>query len=165
MDWLKAASEACTDADMPLRWVTPTGFPVVQDYRRTIEKRIETWVGGKKFKLKLQESTHLLDKGKARNASSPNFVHSMDAAHMMATALRFEEGACLAMVHDSYATHAGSVEDMHHHLRMAFAELYATDWLQALYHALRDQGVEAPPPPALGTYDPVLVLAAPYFFA
>ena len=62
---------------------------------------------------------------KQKNAFPPNFVHSLDATHMMMTALKCKEAnISFAGVHDSFWTHAGDVSQCRDILRNAFYELY-----------------------------------------
>lgn len=50
---------------------------------------------------------------KQKSAFPPNFVHSLDATHMLLTSLRMKEsGLHFAAVHDSYWTHAADVDVM-----------------------------------------------------
>lgn len=50
---------------------------------------------------------------KQKSAFPPNFVHSMDATHMMMTALKMKKlGLNFASVHDSYWTHACDIPVM-----------------------------------------------------
>ena len=59
-----------------------------------------------------------VNKPKQRTAFPPNYIHSLDSAHMMLTARAcHKEGISFAGVHDSYWTHAGTVDDMNRILR------------------------------------------------
>lgn len=59
-----------------------------------------------------------VNKPKQRTAFPPNYIHSLDSAHMMLTARACQkEGISFAGVHDSYWTHAGTVDDMNRILR------------------------------------------------
>lgn len=50
---------------------------------------------------------------KQRSSFPPNYIHSLDGAHMMMTAMACrEEGMSFAGVHDSYWTHACDVDRM-----------------------------------------------------
>lgn len=93
-----------------LAWWSPVGFRVIQDYKDRIE-------GG------------AVAESKPVTASVPNVVHSLDAAHMMATisqCLRAseEEIHAFAMVHDSFGTHAARIGQMKKVLWKAFGSQY-----------------------------------------
>lgn len=104
---------------------------------------------------------------KQRTAFAPNYVHSLDATHMMMTAIACRKaGLCFAGVHDSYWTHAGDVERMNEILREKFIELHSRPLLEDLLAEFRETypGMEFPPVPIRGEYDVRSVRDAPYFF-
>ncbi|WP_215776911.1 DNA-directed RNA polymerase [Paludibacterium sp. B53371] len=102
---------------------------------------------------------------------SPNFVHSLDASHLMmtvATCLEYSDIQHFAMIHDSYGTHAANTDTLAELLREAFVAQYGQEVIREFYEELCEQvpeGVELPPPPAVGDFDLEQVLDAPYFFA
>lgn len=172
MDWLKEASRLAAATDLPVWWTTPAGFPVMQDYREMIAQDVELYFGGSRRKLRLQIDGDKLDKRKQAQGISPNFVHSLDAAHLMRTvALGATEGiTSWAMVHDSYGSHAGRAGDLQRILRAAFVEQYDAnvleDFRQQLLEQLRPEDREKlPPVPAMGSLDLSAVNASEYFFA
>ena len=64
---------------------------------------------------------------------SPNFVHSLDATHMMLTAINCaQQGLTFASVHDSYWTHAADVEKMNRTIRETFIALHESNVLKKL---------------------------------
>ena len=79
-----------------------------------------------------------------------------------------EEGPhCWAMVHDSFGTHAGSIERMDRVLREQFVAMYANgNPLEQLVEGMGfPEGVEIPELPAEGDFDVSGVLEAEFFFA
>ena len=102
------------------------------------------------------------------NASSPNLVHSLDAAHLQLTVMRaLEEGVTsFGMVHDSYATTPGKSGVLATALREEFFLLYEGDILGDLYNQWIDLTDERlPPPPRLGSFKLGEVLLSTYFFS
>ena len=83
MSWLQRASRVASKEGLPIRWDTPVGFPVLQAYKETKPYRIETKLLGSTFRPMLYKETGKIDKNRQANGISPNFVHSIDAAHMM----------------------------------------------------------------------------------
>ncbi|KAI0225187.1 DNA-directed RNA polymerase [Massospora cicadina] len=70
---------------------------------------------------------------KQRSAFPPNFVHSLDASHMMKTALAMQkENLYFASVHDSYWTHACDVDTMNRLIRQEFISLHSKPILDSL---------------------------------
>lgn len=172
MDWLQEASRIASEDGLPIRWETPVGLPVVQDYRETIGERIKTEITGRRIDLTVTREGDKLDKRKQAQGIAPNFVHSLDASHMMETVcLGLGQGIkAFAMVHDSYGTHAGHADALNVILREAFVSLYREDVLAKFRETLVSQlppklAAKIPPLPQYGTLDPEAVLASEYFFA
>ena len=70
---------------------------------------------------------------KQASAFPPNFIHSLDATHMMLTALECrQQGLTFASVHDSYWTHACSIDQMSGIIRDTFIALHSSDVLGKL---------------------------------
>ena len=86
-----------------LQWTSPTGFPVSNDYRKP-DTRIINIRDGIRVRHRIADGCRPeIRADKARNAASPNFVHSMDAAHLIRVVNRANaEGITnLLTVHDS----------------------------------------------------------------
>lgn len=172
MDWLKAVAKIAASDNLPIHWETPSGFLVSQDYRKYEGQRIDTTICGVRTQLLLSIETDLLDRRKQSAGIAPNFIHSMDASHLVATV-----GKCLdvgvtslAMVHDSYGTHAADAEMLSMQLRTAFIEQYTPDVLGGFLKQLQAQlpqelAEKLPPPPSFGSLELDGVMESRYFFA
>lgn len=115
-------------------WTTPLGLPVVQPYRVVEHEKIVTVLA----RVRIVDSTKATPTDARRQAAAlpPNFIHSLDASHMMMTATECKKrNIAFASVHDSYWTHAADVDDMSAVLRDAFVELHT----QPLLENLRDE--------------------------
>jgi DNA-directed RNA polymerase len=173
MAWLQKASRVASSEGLPIRWDTPCNFPVLQAYPETRPFRIETKLLGSAFRPALYKETGKLDKNRQSNGISPNFVHSIDAAHMMITidVAKQCEIYSFAMVHDSYGTHAADAELMWWCLRKAFVEMYCqVDVLEDFRIDLLDvlpahRHAEIDPIPQKGDLDIRVVEDSPFFFA
>ena len=66
-------------------WTTPLGLPIVQPYRQ--EKRKQIMTALQTVYLSDPNSPAAVNSMKQATAFPPNFVHSLDATHMMLTAL------------------------------------------------------------------------------
>ncbi len=151
MDWLQEASALLAkdrDANgkpLPTYWITPAGFPVTQKYSKTRLKQVDVILtspikildpfGHVDKELKKGDEIHPsveakipdeLDPRKQRNGIAPNFVHSMDASHMMLTV-----DACVdkgihsfACIHDSFGTHACDAQVLFETIRDVFIKTY-----------------------------------------
>ncbi len=167
MQWLRQAarlivqSEAHT-ADPFIKWRTPSGFLATQAYFEPHIHRIRTLLHGPARIRVLAESD---DPNLTKHASSfaPNFVHSMDAAHLHRCAARAAaEGIpALAMIHDDYGTHAAHAAQLARIIREEFVAMYEEfDPLEDL----RSSYQFLPQLPQKGTLDIKDVLESRYFF-
>lgn len=169
MAWLReVASEVCKTGKT-IRWTTPLGFPVRQSYRKSSKKTpsvIRLPFGGSITVRRMPEQCDPVAKGKAKNAFAPNWVHSLDAAHLMMTGMRCAaDSMSFADVHDSYWSHAARTDDMHRHIREQFVALHAVDQLKRLSDEIEQRyDIELPDTPDRGDLDLKDVLNSPYFF-
>lgn len=168
MTWLSDCATLIAKQGKPVTWVTPMGLPVVQPYR-TKGKQTQTVVTALQNVMLVKEENDSLpvNTRKQRTAFPPNYVHSLDSTHMMLTALQCHEaGLTYASVHDSYWTHASSVDTMNHILRRTFVDLHSQPLLDDLLaHFKRTYpGIEFPPVPPKGDLDLKEILNSPYFF-
>lgn len=124
MHWLAECAKCVADTGATVQWTTPLGLPVVQPYRRATRHHVRTLLQ----RLVVVENNDTLPvmKTRQRTAFPPNFVHSIDSSHMMMTAVACRKaGLAFAGVHDSFWTHAGSVDEMNKILRDSFVELHS----------------------------------------
>ena len=126
MKWLQQAASLAASEELPVRWTTPVGFPVMQAYPDLEKRKVKTAINGKLVYLTMYAEKDNLDRRKQSSGIAPNFVHSCDASHMMLTLVRAKQAGIdnFAMIHDSFGTTAGDVEDLYHVVREAFTEMY-----------------------------------------
>jgi DNA-directed RNA polymerase len=172
MDWLRAAAAVASEGDLPLWWTTPMGLPILQEYKEQRGTVVEVHWAGQRVQLLTQSDGDKLDRRSQANGVAPNFVHSLDAAHLQAVALRCKRDGIrhLAVIHDSFGTHAADTERMSAILRETFVEQYAGDVLGRLYDELVEQlgpdlAAKLPRPPAMGDLDLDVIKQAPFAFA
>ena len=167
MAWIETCARKCVNSRQaqPLSWIGPTGFPVVQPYRSSKLFRINTLL--QSISIAANDVKAPLSKKKQTQAASPNVIHSWDGAHEHLTAIScHEEDIDFAAVHDSYWTHAATMDDLHTILREQFIEMHAFDLVGDLYEqwSAAFPRVELPPPPPKGNLDLNLIRESPYFF-
>jgi DNA-directed RNA polymerase len=173
MDWLQEVSQVAAKENLPLWWTTPAGLRVMQDYKETVGMRITCFLSGKRVDMTLQVDSTKLDTRKQAQGIAPNFVHSLDAAHLMRTVVKCLDAGItsFAMVHDSYGTHAGNAGALRDMLREAFVEQYGNrsvleDFRRQLAEQLTPElAAKLPPVPPMGTLDLTAVTRSEYFFA
>lgn len=107
-------------------WTTPLQMPVVQPYRSAKTRMVTTAL--QRVTLMEPHQTHAVNKRKQLQAFPPNFIHSLDATHMLISALKCDElGLAFAAVHDSFWTHASDIGVMNGVLRDAFIKIHSED--------------------------------------
>ncbi|MGC4105243.1 MAG: hypothetical protein QM753_02660 [Thermomicrobiales bacterium] len=129
---LKASASLAAKGDTELLWITPIGIPlVIANYHR---KRVQiTWHdpdSGRRRSLEsvFHDPRNLRDSRQDQRSVSANFVHSLDAAHMMRTVNRLHHAfdlTSIVVVHDSFGTHANVVSDLQHVLREEFFHIHS----------------------------------------
>jgi DNA-directed RNA polymerase len=118
-----------------MTWTTPLGFPIVQPYRKAQPQQVKTHL--QTFTIRDTQTLSPVNSMKQSSAFPPNFVHSLDASHMMLTSLScHQSGLTFAAVHDSYWTHAADVDEMSYLLREAFIRLHSKNIIERLEQEL-----------------------------
>jgi DNA-directed RNA polymerase len=108
--------------------------------------------------------------GKAQYlAISPNYIHSLDAAHMFMTiSSMLDEGiTAYSFVHDSYGTYAPDVPLMHRLLREEFIKIHQENQLEKLKKEIEERyGIYLPEiPQRENEFQVEEVVESEYFFA
>lgn len=193
MHWLQKAAGALVTDNMPIHWVTPAGFPVWQENIMPSTKRVDTIICGSIRLQMVVHSTHgpvdkpedspednpvdnytrKIDRHASVNGISPNFIHSMDASHMMLTALAAQAQGVehFAMIHDSFGTCPGNAGTMFRVVRETMVKTYTErDVMQEFYegfcNGLTEKSADKIPElPSKGTLDLEGILKSKYCFA
>ncbi|KIK64988.1 hypothetical protein GYMLUDRAFT_160261 [Collybiopsis luxurians FD-317 M1] len=117
-------------------WTTPLGLPIVQPYRKPKRRQIVTSM--QTVYISDPNTPSEVNTQKQASAFPPNFIHSLDATHMMLTALECRtQGLTFAAVHDSYWTHACDIDKMSGIIRDTFIALHSAEVLQKLYEEFK----------------------------
>lgn len=112
-------------------WTTPLNLPIVQPYRAAKKKQISTNL--QTIYISDPFAMTPVDSRKQMAAFPPNYIHSLDATHMLLSAISCNKlGIQFASVHDSYWTHAGDIDNMNKLLRDAFISLHEVDLIESL---------------------------------
>ncbi|KIX08389.1 uncharacterized protein Z518_03045 [Rhinocladiella mackenziei CBS 650.93] len=107
-------------------WTTPLKLPVVQPYR--INKGLKIQTNLQNITLAQPSVADSVNRRKQLQAFPPNFIHSLDATHMILSALKANEfGLTFSAVHDSFWTHAADVNVLNALLRDAFIRMHSED--------------------------------------
>jgi len=172
MAFLKACAKLANEAGQPIRWTAPNGFIVRQGYTDYMSRRNNVHYKGLRLRLTLAVDTKTLDHKRQVAGVAPNFVHSLDSSHLMATVTLGEDNGLKhwACIHDSFGTHAADVDLLHRCIREAFIEQYTPCVLERFREEIVAQlppelAAKVPPVPAKGALDLDAVRDSAYFFA
>ena len=169
-----------------IRWTTPSGFPVIYEAFVENEFKEKAIISCSKRKVKpiitkedgSKEETDTIriqhvgkeptDKPKIRSfmsGISPNFVHSMDAAHMSKVISKW--GADFGAVHDSFSVHACDVDELLDLIKEEFIIMYS---YSNFFEVIEKMIITNPDnfnynQPKLGSLDIREVKNSDYFFA
>ncbi|CAE7469482.1 RPOT2 [Symbiodinium sp. CCMP2592] len=164
-EWLNQITRIFSKVQAPNAWISPVGLNCVQPYRDAQK----TVVRSKRQTVTLKTGdAPTINKMRQRMGYPPNFIHSLDASHMMMVAESCQrEGITFAAVHDSFWTHACDTAKLNALTRDAFVELHRKPILAELYEDMKVHlGGQVPPPlPEQGQLDLDRVRDSLYFFA
>jgi len=129
MDWMKKVAKHAADRNTPIIWTSPSGLTIYQEYWKSTNKPIIAYWKSKQYELKMSDVSGLIDTKEMAKGISPNFIHSLDASHLILSVIECMENGIedFSMIHDSYACHACDTDLLHQSLRKAFVEMYSSD--------------------------------------
>lgn len=165
MNWLATCANLIASQGQPVSWISPTGVPAVQPYRQKQPYRVVTLL---QTVVLINNNDNLpIHRSRQTSAFPPNYIHSLDSAHMLLTAIEMDRrGLTFSAVHDSFWTHAADIDEMNDVLRCCFVDLYNRPLLEELKETweLQYPSLDFPDLPARGNLDLDEVKKAPYFF-
>lgn len=133
MKYLQKLAKAMAHEGKPLCWTTPVGIPWINRYHDAETQRVELWLndGGVRVRSRVTVAVgqkNEINKDKASNGVAPNFVHALDAAHLLrvARAAHAEGIVNIATVHDSFGCPAAQAGRFNQIIREEFALMYET---------------------------------------
>jgi hypothetical protein len=136
-DWLQKVSDALSEANLPIEWRAPvTGLVVVQKNYKYKTKTVQATYLGKRFSPSLRiDSETELNPQRQRSAITANFIHSLDAAHLVITMNKLlDEGVGrFGCVHDSYVALASDMGLLSRLTRWAFVELHQGNVMETFF--------------------------------
>lgn len=171
--WFRDFGKACMDAGKELvKWTTPNGSTIVQEYREPKIKQVKTHAmgGGSYYSVEEKKSkdgvvSYSVQTGwgevkenKAATALGANWTHSLDACLLQDTIAVWDRP--FYTVHDCFYGLAGDMDDLCDKARAAFKKVIEEDPMQRL---VSDNEIEIDLPP-MGQADISQCLNAPYMF-
>lgn len=166
LDWLVLACRDIMAVQDNVQWTTPLGFTVYNNKKKQAGKKMLIRYEGKPIHFRFREFTDKPDIHGMASAIAPNFVHSMDACHMLRLVKRAADCniTSLHLVHDDYgchANHGGMLADI---AKEEFSDMYSeNDPLMDFYESYKDI-ISEPPPASISTLDITDVMRSTYAF-
>ena len=155
-----------------LSWTTPSGFPVLYEVWKQKNLTLRGTIRGLgqighsiKVPVLTREGKPIPCRRSFASGCSPNFVHSMDAAHMAKVIESFP--GSFGAVHDSFSTHACDVERLLEHTKWQFAMMYnVSNFFNRIESMiLEDRTGYCVKQPDLGDLKIEEVISSDYFFS
>lgn len=166
--FLQDLTELCVAHGKHASWITPTGFRVVNRYTLDRVKVLDTHLyRNSRLQLSTVEDTKDPALNLAVQAVPPNYIHSIDAAHMMKTINRMDQEGVpsYSMIHDSFGCHCSFVPIMREALTETFYEIQQEPLLKRFKEDIEDVvGPIGLKVPDQGTFDISLVRDSEYLF-
>jgi DNA-directed RNA polymerase len=157
----RVAGEVIKTGRTHLEWVTPSGFTVIQEYRRNDCERVNTKLLGQRVQTHLLKpfDERQIDLSKAKTAASPNLVHSLDAALLHLVFAEWDKP--FTVIHDCILGRSCDMDEMGEAIRDKFVEIYSQPVLKNWAEQL---GVDFDESVMINTLDINDVQNSSYFF-
>jgi len=142
MAYVQDVAKVYASLGMDLTWTTPSGYKARQRYRNGSVINVQLSQSRMRVDLNVtvDAPTDPVNVREAAHASAPNVIHSLDAAHLMASVLASREAGIgdVAVIHDSFACHLSDTGVLRNILREMFAQQYTPDVLGGLAKEWRE---------------------------
>ena len=153
--------------DNTVHWRTPSGMYVIHEYRAYKERRVHVATAGVTRVVVRDDLDHMNIRSSV-DAISPNFVHSMDAAHLTLVANRMNDlGLQFSGIHDSFGSHPCDMDTLARITREEFVNMYEESPLLKLMemNPIPENKKDSVIIPEFGTFDLNNVLNSEFFFS
>ena len=174
MAWLQKVAELICKEGHVVTWTTPNGLPVQQNYMCLTQEVMKLRFNNARVRFYTQvEQEGVVDTRRQAQGISPNFIHSMDAAHLqrVVNAEYGKGNANFMMIHDSFGTDAAHAGQLFKTIREEFVGLYKDqnylqDFLEQVSYLINDDDMDKIPKiPSFGTLDLEEVKKSDFCFA
>jgi len=136
MKWLKSVARILSNNGLAIKWTSPAGLPVAQNYTEVDSYQIEVMLeDGKRYQPRLTKETNRLDVDKQCRGIAPNFIHSLDAAHLMLTINRaLDDGiTSFSTNHDCYSLLPQDHRTLHDGILQSMIDCHLEPALEAFF--------------------------------
>lgn len=174
MAWLQQIAALICKDNHVVTWTTPNGLPVQQNYMMMEQNTVHLRFNKARVRFYTQtEQEGQVDIRKQAQGIAPNFIHSMDAAHLQRVVkAEFDKGnRNFMMIHDSFGTDAAHAGQLFKTIREEFVNLYKDQnhldtFLHQVSYLIPDEDIDnIPNLPSFGKLDLEEVKKSNYCFA
>lgn len=174
MAWLQKVAELICKEGHVVTWTTPNGLPVQQNYMCLTQEVMKLRFNRARVRFYTQvEQEGVVDTRRQAQGISPNFIHSMDAAHLQRVVnAEYSKGnANFMMIHDSFGTDAAHAGQLFKTIREEFVRLYKDqnylqDFLEQVSYLINDDDMDKIPKiPSFGKLNLTEVKKSDFCFA
>ena len=165
--WLREVSRLVVQTQQPVRWTTPTGFPVELGAEQQQRAAVRTAVSGNRRWAATRATPGELSARVTGRGITANLIHSFDASFCQQVISRAGElGFQLLTNHDCFAAIPSRAGRLHQLLHEELAAMYQPNWLGKVQREIQSQsGVEVPKPPMVGKLTVGEIGSNPYAFS
>lgn len=142
-----------------LQWTTPSGFVVNQKLNKKLIERMQLQLLGKVSMNIAIDDSDQVDLAHHKNATAPNFIHSLDATVLCLTTLDFDKP--IALIHDCVLCRATDMDELSTKVREVAMKIFTDN--DVLQDFAKSIGAETDPP-MVGDLNPKKVIHSNYFF-
>ena len=167
-EWLREVATLFNKLGKPITWTTPSKFNVLHLYNK-IQDRVSYAQLFNKQSLIFVSVTDIMNEKAQFLGVSPNWIHSLDAAHQFLTINRMVKAgnSAYSFIHDSFGTYATRIDEMNVFLREEFVTIHKENQLEVFKKETEEKyQINLPALPEQGEYfDISEVLKSTYFFS
>jgi DNA-directed RNA polymerase, mitochondrial len=165
--WLREVGRLVVQTQEPVRWTTPTGFPVELGAEQQQRAAVRTAVSGNRRWAATRATPGELSARVTSRGITANLTHSFDASYCMRVICRAGElGFQVLTNHDCFAAIPAHAGQLHRLLHEELAALYQPNWLGRVHREIQSgSGVELPKPPMVGRLTVGEIGTNPYAFS
>ncbi len=146
-----------------ITWDTPSGFKAHYEKFTMLEFKQRATLNGKQINHVLNHPTDKPDTQGFMCGISPNYIHSMDAAHMALVIADWDGD--FGAVHDSFSTHANDVDELLLRTKQVFINMYDHDNFFDVIREKITNNTDNVEQPVLGDLNIKEIEDSDYFFA
>ena len=165
--WLREVGRLVVQTQQPVRWTTPTGFPVELGAEQQQRAAVRTAVSGNRRWAATRATPGELSARVTSRGITANLIHSFDASYCQRIICRAGEQRFQVLTnHDCFAAIPAHAGQLHRLLHEELAAMYQPNWLGRVHREIQSgSGVELPKPPMVGKLTVGEIGTNPYAFS